>query len=132
MKTIKVVCGVIWKDGQVFIARRSPEKSMGGYWEFPGGKVEENEKEEFALERELREELVMEVNVGAYIGRTVHPSESVFIELIAYSCEFKTASYNLIAHDAYKFVKPSELLNYKMAPADLYFIKNCVALHYRH
>jgi 8-oxo-dGTP diphosphatase len=131
MKTIKVVCGIIWKDSQVFIARRSPEKSMGGYWEFPGGKVEENEKEEVALERELKEELDMEVNVGEYIGHTVHPSENVFIELIAYSCEFIAASYQLSAHDAYKFVKPSELLNYKMAPADLYFIKNCDLLQYR-
>ena len=80
MKTIRVVCGIFWKDGQVFIARRSPQKSMGGYWEFPGGKVEENEKEEIALERELKEELAIEVKVGEYIGRTVHPSENVFIE----------------------------------------------------
>jgi 8-oxo-dGTP diphosphatase len=132
MKTIKVVCGIIWKDGQVFIASRSPEKSMGAYWEFPGSKVEENEKEEIALERELKEELDIEVKVGEYIGRTVHPSENVFIELVAYSCAFIAASYQLSAHHAYKFVKHSELLNYKMAPVDLYFIKNCVTLQYRH
>ena len=110
---------------QRFLYLLRTDNKNPGNWGIPGGKVEENEKEEFALERELKEELDMAVEVGDYIGRTIHPSGNVFIELIAYSCEFKTASYHLTAHDAYKFVKPSELLNYKMAPADLYFIKNC-------
>ncbi|WP_219585116.1 NUDIX domain-containing protein [Vibrio parahaemolyticus] len=42
MATIKVACGIIFNDeDEVFLCRRNLEKSIGGYWEFPGGKVEE-------------------------------------------------------------------------------------------
>lgn len=123
MKTVKVVCGIIWKDGKVFIARRKPEKSMGGYWEFPGGKIEKSENEEQALKRELKEELGMEVLVGKRIGQNTHKYETITIELIAYECEFISASYQLTDHDEYNFVNPENLTNFNLAPADLFIVE---------
>lgn len=123
MKTIKVVCGVIWQDDKVFIAKRKPEKSLGGYWEFPGGKIEENELPELALERELEEELGMVVKVLDYIGQNIHQYENIAIELIAYKCEFISASFQLIDHDEFQFVNPAELNSIKMAQADTFLIK---------
>lgn len=53
MGLIKVVCGIIYQDNEIFICRRRPEKSLGGFWEFPGGKVEKGEECEISLLREL-------------------------------------------------------------------------------
>jgi len=122
MKVVKVVCGIIWKDGHVFIARRKPEKSMGGYWEFPGGKIEEGEDPEKALVRELKEELEMEVTVKGYFGTNTHQYEKFIIDLLAYECDFVTATYQLTDHDEWKFVLPPVLSDFKMAPADIAFV----------
>jgi len=65
---IEVVCGVIYNEhGQVLICRRAKHKSLAGYWEFPGGKIETDELPEQSLSRELLEELGMEVSVQDFI-----------------------------------------------------------------
>lgn len=123
IKSIKVVCGIIWKEGKVFIARRKPEKSLAGYWEFPGGKLEKDEMPESALIRELKEEIGMEVKIRSFLGNKVHQYESFSIDLIAYHCEFVSASFQLTDHDEIAFVEPRELRDYKLAPADLFIVE---------
>jgi len=123
MKPIEVVCGVIWKENRIFIARKKPEKSLGGYWEFPGGKVELGENPKHALERELKEEIGMDVLIGDLMGQNVHFYNEITINLIAYKCEFVTATFQLIDHDEYDFVPPSELVKFNIAPADLFILK---------
>lgn len=123
MKPIEVVCGVIWKENRIFIARKKPEKSLGGYWEFPGGKVELGENPKHALERELKEEIGMDVLIVDLMGQNVHFYNEITINLIAYKCEFVTATFQLIDHDEYDFVPPSELVKFKIAPADLFILK---------
>lgn len=61
MKRIDVVAGVILRDQQVLIALRPTDKHKGGYWEFPGGKIEPGEATEAALARELKEEINLAV-----------------------------------------------------------------------
>lgn len=122
MKPIKVVCGIIWKDQLVFIAKRKLEKSQGGLWEFPGGKLEEHENPDTALIRELLEELGMQVNISHFFGSHVHHYESISIELLAYECEFVSATFKLTDHDEFKFILPKELKNYPMAPADQFIV----------
>ena len=56
MKPLAVVAGIVVQDGRVLIARRPMHKESGGLWEFPGGKIEQGETPQQALERELREE----------------------------------------------------------------------------
>lgn len=116
---IKVVCGIINKDNKIFICRRRVEKALGGYWEFPGGKVEPNESHEDSLERELREELDMAVKVGAFFKSVEHDYDNFSIELIAYFCVFKSCNYNLTDHDKYEWVHAKDLLAWKLAPADI-------------
>lgn len=116
---IKVVCGIIYSDDKVFICRRKPDKSLGGYWEFPGGKVEVNEHPEAALQRELHEELAMEVQIDRYFGTSRYDYPDFSIELIAYCCRLKRSSFTLTDHDAYEWVPPGELLKWKLSPADV-------------
>jgi 8-oxo-dGTP diphosphatase len=63
-----VVGAAIVRDGDVLCARRSAPARVAGKWEFPGGKVEAGERDVEAVVRECREELGVEVEVGARVG----------------------------------------------------------------
>jgi 8-oxo-dGTP diphosphatase len=119
MDLIKVVCGIIFKNNKVFICRRKPEKSLGGYWEFPGGKIELGESNEASLSRELMEELGMKVEVNNYFNTNLHSYEKFTIELIAYKCKFIDANFELSDHDAFEWVSVKDLHNWNLAPADI-------------
>ncbi|MFM2478050.1 8-oxo-dGTP diphosphatase MutT [Celerinatantimonas sp. MCCC 1A17872] len=64
-KEVNVVVGVIIRNDEILIAKRSAKQHQGGLWEFPGGKVESGEGEVEALARELNEELGIEINPEA-------------------------------------------------------------------
>jgi 8-oxo-dGTP diphosphatase len=119
MASIKVVCGVIIKDGCVLLCRRKLEKSLGGFWEFPGGKVEHNETKEDSLVRELREELSMEVSNINYLTTSKHSYDEFDITLIAYTCAFVSSNWLMLDHDAFEWVFPEKLLDWELAPADI-------------
>jgi 8-oxo-dGTP diphosphatase len=121
---ITVLCGIIVNsEDEIFIARRNPGKSLAGRWEFPGGKLEEGESEAECLKRELLEELGMQVEVGERLGENVHDYPTFSIRLIAYRCQFISASYQLSDHDEYAWVEKGELPIYDLAEADVPFVK---------
>lgn len=119
MKIIKVVCGVIYKKDKVLIARRRKGISQEGKWEFPGGKVELNESNEFSLARELYEEFGMEIIINQKLGENLHSYPDIKINLIAYCCDFVSASFSLTSHDKYQWVKTNELINFDLTEADI-------------
>ena len=65
-------CALIDADGRVLICQRPQGKQLAGLWEFPGGKVEAGESLQQALQRELREELNVDVTVGPVLWRAEH------------------------------------------------------------
>ena len=73
MVAIHVVVGVIINHkNQVLIAKRASHQHQGNKWEFPGGKVENNETPQDALKRELKEELGIELQVAKYLINISH------------------------------------------------------------
>ena len=116
---IKVTCGLIFSEEKIFLCRRNPKKSLGGYWEFPGGKVERDESFENCLKRELQEELNMDVNVIRHFMTIQHHYEDFAIELISFLCDFKSAALSMKDHDAYEWIYPETLLDWNLAPADI-------------
>lgn len=126
MDIIKVVCGIIFNDNKVFICRRKPEKLLGGYWEFPGGKIEQGEKYDVSLSRELIEELGMKVEVKEYFKTNIHTYEKFTIELIAYKCIFSDATFQLTDHDSFEWVLVQDLVNWNLAPADIPIAKELI------
>ena len=116
---IQVVCGIIFKAEKIFLCRRSSDKLLGGYWEFPGGKIEENENAQDALKRELFEEIAMIVDILDHYITVRHKYENFEIELSAYKCTFKCSNFDLTDHDKYEWLEPKDIQNKKLAPADL-------------
>lgn len=119
MDTIKVICGIIFKEDKIFLCRRKPNKSLAGYWEFPGGKVETGETEVDALSRELHEELGMKIKIMNHFKTVTHTYNTFTIELVAYTCHFLEASYTLTDHDKYEWVDRKDLNKWNLAPADI-------------
>lgn len=126
MNIIKVVCGIIFKDDLVLICRRKPEKSLGGYWEFPGGKIEDSESYEESLLRELIEELNLKVEIKEHFFDTVHHYDDSAIELISFICETSGTLVESTDHDLVEWIKVSDLLNWKLAPADIPIAKELI------
>ena len=106
---VKVVAGVIERDGKVFIVRRMKGDKLGNKWEFPGGKLESGETPEEALRRELREELDVETEVGAFICSSTYEYPHITVELLAYRVRLLSGEITLHVHDASLWVAPGGL-----------------------
>jgi mutator protein MutT len=86
-KRIRVVAALIGKGGRWLIARRGGADAFAGKWEFPGGKIRDGESDRDALTREIREELGVEVRVGALVCETEHDYPELSVHLRFYDCD---------------------------------------------
>ena len=78
---IRLVAAVIERDGRYLITQRRATAVLPGLWEFPGGRVEEGESDEEALQRELRERLGTEVEVKGRMAHRVHSYHGYSVDL---------------------------------------------------
>jgi 8-oxo-dGTP diphosphatase len=120
-RQIRVVGAMLEKErGRYLITQRRPEASLPLLWEFPGGRVEENETEAEALRRELREELGIEIRVGERRVHTRHSYTLYDIDFSVYHCSLSdpnTELNHLKAHD-HRWVTLEEMGQYKFPDAD--------------
>lgn len=117
---IKVVAALIEKNGKYLIARRSTgDENVLGKWEFPGGKVKEEETEEHAIEREIKEEFEMDVKAISFITNNVCEYPNKTIDLRLYECKYLSGKFHLHDHSEYKFVDKDEIINFDLCPADI-------------
>ena len=120
MKKIIVVAALIEKEGKYLIARRaSGDENVLGKWEFPGGKVEPNEDELTAIEREIREEFELEVKAIKFITNNVCESPTRIVDLRLYECKYVSGEFKLHDHFEKKYVDKEEIINYDLCPADI-------------
>jgi 8-oxo-dGTP diphosphatase len=78
---------VIWsQQGQILIDRRLPKGTMGGLWEFPGGKIEPGETVEECIQREILEELGIEIAVGEHLVTIDHTYTHLRVSLNVHHC----------------------------------------------
>ncbi len=123
-------CALIDPDGRVLIAQRPPGKPMAGLWEFPGGKVEPGERPEESLIRELREELGIAVKEECLAPLTfashLYPDFHLLMPL--YVCRRWEGFVEPQEGQQLKWVRPPELRNYPMPPADEPLISHLTTL----
>lgn len=88
-------------------------------WEFPGGKIEPNESPREALEREIQEELLCTVNVGAEVTSTSYEYDFGIVTLTTFYCALVQGTPQLTEHEDAKWLKRHELSSLEWAPADI-------------
>lgn len=125
-KHIEVVGAVIIRDGLILSARRGPESRLPGLWEFPGGKIEPGETAREALEREIREELDCEVDVGDEVTTTTHAYDFGDVTLTTFWCELRSGTPRLTEHSEVRWMRPAELDSVEWAPADIPAVRGIV------
>ncbi|MGA9794123.1 MAG: (deoxy)nucleoside triphosphate pyrophosphohydrolase [Rhizomicrobium sp.] len=115
-----IAVALIDADGRVLIAQRPPGKAMAGLWEFPGGKLEAGERPEETLIRELREELSITVKEPCLAPFTFasHGYPEFHLLMPLYLCRRWEGIVTPLEHTALKWVRPKDLVNYPMPPAD--------------
>jgi 8-oxo-dGTP diphosphatase len=115
-----VAAALIDADGRVLIAQRPEGKKLAGLWEFPGGKVDPGERPETALIRELDEELGIEVEEACLAPLTFasHAYEDFHLLMPLYVCRRWRGIARAAEAQALKWVKPQNLREYPMPPAD--------------
>lgn len=117
---INVVAGVIRRqDGRLLITQRLADDTLGGYWEFPGGKVEPGEELQVALWRELKEELGVETEVGAQIHHIVHAYPDRDVRLYFFDARIVSGEPQKLEVADLRWVALDELMDYQFPEADL-------------
>ena len=104
MKTIKVVAAVIKKQNKVFVTQRGYGEFKDG-WEFPGGKLEEDESEIDCIIREIREEINIEIKVLEKLSNSIYDYGTFKINLIPFISTYVSGEIILTEHKDYKIIE---------------------------
>ena len=122
MKQITTVAGVIQnKEGKILCTMRDAGKYdyVSFKWEFPGGKIEENETQVETLARELREELDLEVEIGDFFTQVEHDYPDFHLSMALYLCKYHDTDLKLNVHKDIKWLDPKDILTLDWAGADI-------------
>lgn len=109
------------KENKVLLAKRPEGKSMAGLWEFPGGKVQSGETPEFALMRELEEELGIDTRECCFspIGFASHSYEDFHLLMPLFICRVWKGKIQSLEGQEFAWVRPQDMYDYPMPEADI-------------
>ena len=115
---VEVVAALIWNGDRFLICQRPAHKARGLLWEFVGGKVEPGETKEEALRRECREELDIDLAVGAEFMAVRHVYPDITVHLTLFEATIAAGTPRRIEHNDLQWITPAEIPNYEFCPAD--------------
>ena len=114
---------VIWNDKQqILIDRRRPEGTMGGLWEFPGGKIEAGETVEECIKREIDEELAIDIEVGEHLITIDHDYAKLRVTLAVHECSHLKGVPQPLECDEIRWVNLEQLEQFNFPAANFQII----------
>ena len=120
-KIIRVAAAAIidQERGLVLAGKRNADRLVGGYWEFPGGKIEKGETQQQTAKREVEEELNAEIIVGPQLGETVrYEYDFGIVELTVFFAKMTAHDFKLVAHSKIEWLPAAQVGKLNWAPAD--------------
>jgi mutator protein MutT len=124
LPTKQIGVAVIWnQSGQILIDRRKNSGTMGGLWEFPGGKIEPGETVAECIVREIREELAIEISVGAQLISIEHDYPTFRLIAIVHHCQHLSGIPQPIESEKIRWVNIGELADYQFPAANAAIIR---------
>lgn len=124
---VQVVAALIWRDEKFMICQRPLSKTRALQWEFVGGKVEEGETLEQALNRECIEEIGVRVEVGSVFAEVDHVYPDITIHLTLFNARLAGGEPIMLEHNDIRFITPSEIPQYEFCPADKDILEKIVS-----
>ncbi len=106
------------KTGELLIDKRLESSSMGGMWEFPGGKKQSHESIETTIERELKEELGIVVKVGEKLLSFEHAYNHKKLYFTVHICEWISGEPKPFASQQLLWVSPEKLFDFSFPDAN--------------
>lgn len=125
---INVVGGLIWNSDNLLIARRHLDDTLGGFWEFPGGKCESDETLASALVREIREELDISIRIKDLYAKLESDGHHNKITLFILNSDYLDGTPRAIECAEWKWIKPSQLTQFEFTPLDQRLIPEIINL----
>ncbi len=114
-----VVAALFHDQNKFMICQRPATKARALLWEFVGGKVEKGETPQAALERECREELDVQIEVGSLFCEVTHEYPDITIRLCVYHARIVQGPPKLLEHADLRWITPNEIDRYSFCPADM-------------
>ena len=115
----EVGIGIVFnRDGKLLIDQRLESSSMGGMWEFPGGKKNSDESIEKTIERELKEELGIVVKVGEKLLSFEHSYTHKKLHFTVHICEWISGEPKTLASQKLLWVSPEKLVDFPFPAAN--------------
>jgi len=118
MKPLIVTAAILRNNGKILITRRPNGKPHADMWEFPGGKLSQNESPEECLRREIREELALLIEVKSIFEVAYYRYEWGPVLILAYECLSIGGEIRNIEVAEHRWVYPTELTDFPILPAD--------------
>jgi len=113
-----VTAAIIHRAGEILITRRPPGSRHAGEWEFPGGKLLPGEDPVIGLQREILEELDLEIGVDAIFDVVFHRYDWGPVLILAYLATPRSKTIRNLEVAEHRWVSPGELDDYPILPAD--------------
>jgi len=117
-----IAVGVVFKNNRVLLTRRKSDGLLGGLWEFPGGKIKENEKAQAACIREIKEEVNLTVMVDSHLCRVKHAYTHFKIQMDVFCCAFISGRVKLNGPVDHRWIRLNQLDDYPLPKANHKFL----------